>query len=43
MTASSIMSYILPRVLLFPSHDWDDDKEIEQIVQFVMYGLSGKR
>jgi AcrR family transcriptional regulator len=43
MTASSIMSYILPRVLLFPSHDWDDEKEIDQIVQFVMYGLSGKQ
>jgi AcrR family transcriptional regulator len=43
MSASSIIGYILPRFLLFPNKDWDDDKEIEQIVEFVMYGLSGKR
>jgi AcrR family transcriptional regulator len=43
MTASSIFGYILPRFLLFPNKDWDDDKEIEQIVEFVMYGISGKR
>jgi AcrR family transcriptional regulator len=43
MSASSIIGYILPRFLLFPHKDWDDDKEIEQIVEFVMYGLSGKR
>ncbi|MFE1245006.1 TetR/AcrR family transcriptional regulator [Fictibacillus sp. NPDC058756] len=43
MSASSIIGYILPRFLLFPNQEWDDDKEIEHIVEFVMYGLSGKR
>jgi AcrR family transcriptional regulator len=43
MSISSIIGYILSRFLLFPTQDWDDDKEIERIVEFVMYGLSGKR
>lgn len=43
MTASSIIGYILPRFLLFSDKEWDDDKEIDQIVAFIMYGLTGKR
>lgn len=43
MSASSIIGYILPRFLLFPGKDWDDDKEIDQLVEFILYGLSGKR
>jgi AcrR family transcriptional regulator len=43
MSVSSIIGYILPRFLLFSNQEWDDDKEIEHIVEFVMYGLSGKR
>jgi AcrR family transcriptional regulator len=43
ISAASIMSFIVPRLLLFPNQEWDDDKEIEQIVQFIMYGLNGKR
>jgi AcrR family transcriptional regulator len=43
MSITSIIGYILPRFLLFPTHDWDDEKEIERIVEFVMYGLTGKR
>ncbi|KZE69302.1 TetR family transcriptional regulator [Fictibacillus phosphorivorans] len=43
MTASSIIGYILPRFLLFSDMDWDDEKEIDQIVEFVMYGLSGRK
>ncbi|MBY6036568.1 TetR/AcrR family transcriptional regulator [Fictibacillus nanhaiensis] len=43
MSAASIIGYILPRFLLFSNHEWDDEKEIEQIVEFIMYGISGKR
>lgn len=43
MTASSIIGYILPRFLLFSDKEWDDEKEIDQIVAFIMYGLTGKR
>ncbi|MGD6963342.1 TetR/AcrR family transcriptional regulator [Fictibacillus phosphorivorans] len=43
MTASSIIGYILPRFLLFFDKEWDDEKEIDQIVAFIMYGLTGKR
>ena len=43
MSASSIIGYILPRFLLFPEKEWDDDKEIDQLVEFILYGLSGKR
>ncbi|ANC76421.1 TetR family transcriptional regulator [Fictibacillus phosphorivorans] len=43
MTASSIIGYILPRFLLFSDKEWDDEKEIDQIVSFIMYGLTGKR
>lgn len=43
MSASSIIGYILPRFLLFPEKEWDDDKEIDQLVDFILYGLSGKR
>lgn len=43
MTASSIIGYILPRFLLFSNKEWDDEKEIDQIVAFIMYGLTGKR
>lgn len=43
MSASSIIGYILPRFLLFPGKEWDDDKEIDQLVEFILYGLSGKR
>ena len=42
MSASSIIGYILPRFLLFPEKEWDDDKEIDQLVEFILYGLSGK-
>ncbi|MBD7963411.1 TetR/AcrR family transcriptional regulator [Fictibacillus norfolkensis] len=43
MTASSIIGYILPRFLLFSDKEWNDEKEIDQIVAFIMYGLTGKR
>ncbi|MBN3554745.1 TetR/AcrR family transcriptional regulator [Fictibacillus nanhaiensis] len=43
MTASSIIGYILPRFLLFSDKEWNDEKEIDQIVSFIMYGLTGKR
>ncbi|MGM0804121.1 MAG: TetR/AcrR family transcriptional regulator [Bacillota bacterium] len=43
MTASSIIGYILPRFLLFSDKEWDDEKEIDQIVAFIMYGLTGKQ
>jgi AcrR family transcriptional regulator len=43
MSGASIMGYIIPRLLLFPHQEWEDEKEIEQIVRFIMYGLNGKQ
>lgn len=40
MTGTTIMGFFIVRYLLVPFSHWDDEKEIDQTVQFIMYGLS---
>ncbi|UII55829.1 TetR/AcrR family transcriptional regulator [Cytobacillus spongiae] len=42
-TASIVFGYLLSRYLLFPEGDWDDEKEIEQTISFIMNGISAKK
>ncbi|PFE01075.1 TetR family transcriptional regulator [Bacillus cereus] len=39
-TLSSIMGLILTRFLLLPEEKWDDEVEIENTIQFILYGLT---
>ncbi|WP_026581918.1 TetR/AcrR family transcriptional regulator [Bacillus sp. J33] len=40
MTFTSIFGFLITRYLLLPEADWDDEKEIELTIQFIMHGLS---
>lgn len=40
LAASTIIGFILFRVLLAPEHDWNDEQEIELTVDFIMHGLT---
>ncbi|AIQ43348.1 TetR/AcrR family transcriptional regulator [Paenibacillus sp. FSL R7-0312] len=42
-TISSVIGYLLARLLLMPDHDWNDEEEIEQTVSFIMHGIGGAR
>lgn len=42
-TISSVIGYLLARLLLMPDHDWNDEEEIEQTVSFIMHGIGGVR
>ncbi|WP_379130762.1 TetR/AcrR family transcriptional regulator [Paenibacillus sp. sgz500958] len=39
-SVSSIVGFLLARLLLLPEKDWDDEKEIELTIQFIMHGIS---
>ena len=39
LTLSAIMGLILTRFLLLPEEKWDDEVEIENTIQFILYGL----
>jgi len=39
-TVSSIMGYMLTRMLLMPDKDWNDEEEIEMTIRFIMHGIS---
>ncbi len=39
MTFSVLFGYLLARYLLVPEADWDDEKESELTIQFIMHGL----
>jgi AcrR family transcriptional regulator len=39
-TISVIMGYLFTRFLLIPEVDWDDEKEIEYSIDFIMHGLA---
>lgn len=39
---SSIFGYIIARNILAPEIDWNDKEEMEQTIQFIMYGLKRK-
>ncbi|KZE40285.1 TetR family transcriptional regulator [Bhargavaea cecembensis] len=40
LTLSSIGSYFLARYTIFPEADWEDEKEIEETIRFLIRGLS---
>lgn len=42
MTFTSIFGFLIARYLILPEADWDDEKEIELTIQFIMHGLSAK-
>ncbi|MBO1580583.1 TetR/AcrR family transcriptional regulator [Bacillus sp. XF8] len=42
-TLSVIMGLILTRFLLLPEEKWDDEVEIENTIQFILYGLTPRR
>jgi AcrR family transcriptional regulator len=39
-TISVIIGYLLTRFLLLPELDWDDEKEIDYSIDFIMHGLA---
>ncbi|KAI7253695.1 hypothetical protein KC345_g11345 [Hortaea werneckii] len=40
-TVSSVIGYLLARLLLMPDQDWNDEEEIERTVSFIMHGIGG--
>ncbi|MBY0599352.1 TetR/AcrR family transcriptional regulator [Bacillus bingmayongensis] len=42
-TLSVIIGLILTRFLLLPEEKWDDEVEIENTIQFILYGLTPRR
>jgi AcrR family transcriptional regulator len=41
--ASTLIGYIVARHLIIPEAEWDDEAEVERIIQIVMYGISMKK
>lgn len=42
LAISSILSYLFTRYILLPEIEWNDEREMEQLIQFIMSGI-GKR
>lgn len=42
LAISSIFGFLISRYIFFPDSEWDDEKEIELTVQFIMHGLGTK-
>lgn len=42
LTASSIIGFIISRFFIVPEKDWDDEREIEITLQFIMHGLAAR-
>lgn len=42
MTLTTIMGYFFTRYFILPDADWNDEKEIERTIQFLLHGLSSK-
>ncbi|CAM4465992.1 TetR/AcrR family transcriptional regulator [Paenibacillus typhae] len=40
-TVSSVIGYLLARLLLMPEKDWDDEEEISQLITFMLHGIGG--
>jgi hypothetical protein len=40
MVVSVGLGYVITRCLIMPERDWDDEQEIEQMIRFIMHGLS---
>ncbi|HDR7795382.1 TPA: TetR/AcrR family transcriptional regulator [Bacillus luti] len=43
LTLSTILGFLLTRFLLLPEEKWDDEAEIENTIQFILYGLTPRR
>jgi len=40
---STMVGFMFTRFILLPEYDWDDEREIELTINFIMYGLSTER
>ncbi|MBJ8078172.1 TetR/AcrR family transcriptional regulator [Bacillus cereus group sp. N12] len=40
LTLSAVLGFLLTRFLLLPEENWDDELEIENTIQFILYGLT---
>ncbi|WP_242268346.1 TetR/AcrR family transcriptional regulator [Bacillus cereus group sp. BfR-BA-01352] len=40
LTLSAVLGLLLTRFLLLPEEKWDDEAEIENTIQFILYGLT---
>ncbi|HDX9656856.1 TPA: TetR/AcrR family transcriptional regulator [Bacillus toyonensis] len=40
LTLSAVLGFLLTRFLLLPEEKWDDEAEIENTIQFILYGLT---
>lgn len=40
LIVSTIMGFLITRFLLVPESEWDEKKEIDYTIKFIMYGLS---
>lgn len=40
LTITNIFGFLLTRFIILPEHNWDDDAEIENTIQFIMSGLT---
>ncbi|MNR49047.1 hypothetical protein D3C85_1683730 [compost metagenome] len=40
LIVSTIMGFLIARFLLVPESKWDEEKEIDDTIKFILYGLS---
>lgn len=40
-TVSSVLGYLLARLVLMPDQDWNDEEEIQQTITFILHGIGG--
>jgi AcrR family transcriptional regulator len=40
LIVSTIMGFLIARFLLIPDAEWDEEKEIDYTIKFILYGLS---
>lgn len=43
LNISTLMGYFFTRYLIFPDNEWNDEEEIENMVQFLLHGLSPQK
>ncbi|WP_260471846.1 TetR/AcrR family transcriptional regulator [Bacillus salinus] len=39
LVSSTLISFFITRFIVIPEHPWDDEKELEDTIQFIMRGL----
>ncbi|MCA0171113.1 TetR/AcrR family transcriptional regulator [Bacillus sp. RAR_GA_16] len=42
LSITAILGFFLARYIMIPEHEWEDDKEIELTVQFILNGLKAQ-